>query len=241
MHAMAQGAASQRDEEDLADDLMKTGAVEYAEPDYLMPVAAVPNDPGYPSQWYHAAIHTPAAWDSTHGASAVKVALCDTGVDATHPDLAANLALPGYNAVDGSTNTAPIADHGTAVAGIIDALGNNGQGGAGITWNTTLLPVRVSNYSDGSAWCSDMAAGVRWAADHGARVINLELRHYGMPEHSQCGGAVRQSGRRLNLYRRGKFRPQHRRGLSDAACVYLCRRDRCAKQRRRILQQRSGY
>ena len=146
-----------------------------------MPVAAVPNDPGFPSQWYHSAIHSEAAWDITTGAGSVVVAVCDTGVDAAHPDLAANMSLPGYNSADGSAITIPIFEHGTAVAGIMDAVGNNGAGGAGIAWNVKVLPVRVSNNSDGSAWCSDMAAGIQWAADHGARVINLSYDITGCP------------------------------------------------------------
>lgn len=181
MQVVAAATAAPRDEEDIAADLLKSGAVDYAEPDYLMPVAAVPNDPGYSSQWYHDAIHTPTAWDSTTGAAGVTVAVCDTGVDATQPDLIGNMALPGYNAVDSSTDTTPVADHGTAVAGIIGALGDNHQGIAGVAWHVKVLPVRVSDYPDGSAWCSDMANGVQWAADHGAKVINLSYDITGCP------------------------------------------------------------
>jgi subtilisin family serine protease len=169
------------DEEDLAQDLLNTGAVVYAEPDYLMPAAALPNDPGFPAQWHHSAIHSQAAWDITTGATSVIVAVCDTGIDATHPDLAANMALPGYNSADGTTNTSPVADHGTGVAGVIDASGNNGAGGAGVAWNVKILPVRVTNNADASAWCSDMSAGVMWAADHGAKVINLSYDITGCP------------------------------------------------------------
>ena len=190
-------AAAGKDEEDLAQDLMNTGAVAYAEPDYLMPMAVVPNDPGYASQWYHGVIHSQAAWDITTGVSSVLVAVCDTGLDASHPDLSANLSLPGYNSVDDNTNTTPVADHGTAVAGIIDAVGNNGIGGAGIAWNVKVLPVRVSDNADGSAWCSDMAAGIEWAADHGAKVINLSYDITGCPstidgaaQYAKAKGAV---------------------------------------------------
>jgi len=190
-------APAGRDEEGLADDLLKTGAVAYAEPDYLMPVAATPNDPGLPSQWYHTAIHSQAAWNLTTGASSVIVAVCDTGVDTTHADLAANILLPGHNSVDGTSNISPVADHGTAVAGIIGAVGNNGIGGAGVAWHVKILPVRVSNNSDGSAWCSDMASGIDWAADHGAKAINLSYDITGCPntinaaaQYAQGKGAV---------------------------------------------------
>jgi len=190
-------ARAGQDEEESAAELMKTGTVAYAEPDYLMPVAAVPNDPSFPSQWYHSAIHSEAAWDITTGARSVVVAVCDTGIDASHPDLAANMSLPGFNSADGTTTTTPVFEHGTAVAGILDAIGNNGAGGAGIAWNVKVLPVRVSNNSDGSAWCSDMAAGIQWAADHGARVINLSYDITGCPytidsaaQYAQAKGAV---------------------------------------------------
>ena len=186
-----------RDEEDLAQDLMKTGAVAYAEPDYLMPFAASPNDPGLASQWYHSAIHSQAAWDITTGASSVIVAVCDTGVDTAHADLTANLLLPGYNSVDGTSNIAPVADHGTAVAGIIGAVGNNGIGGAGMAWHIKILPVRVSNNADGSAWCSDMASGIDWAANQGAKAINLSYDVTGCPntidaaaQYAKAKGAV---------------------------------------------------
>jgi len=186
-----------RDEEDLAEDLMKTGAVAYAEPDYLMPIAASPNDPGLSSQWYHTAVHSQAAWDITTGAGSVIVAVCDTGVDTTHADLAANILLPGYNSADGTSNIAPVADHGTAVAGIIGAVGNNGIGGAGVAWHVKILPVRVSNNADGSAWCSDMASGIDWAADQGAKAINLSYDVTGCPntinaaaQYAQAKGAA---------------------------------------------------
>ena len=180
-HLLSAAAAPGADEEDQAQALLQTGAVSYAEPDYLMPAAAVPNDPSYSLQWHHPMIHAPAAWDVTTGAHSVIVAVCDNGVDASHPDLATNLMLPGFNSADGGSNTSPIADHGTATAGSIGAVGNNGAGGAGIAWKVQMLPVRVTNNSDSSASCSDMASGIEWAADHGAQVINLSYDISGCP------------------------------------------------------------
>ncbi len=168
-------------EEDLAAELRATGAVRFAEPDYLLPAAAIPNDPSYAIQWHHSMIGSPAAWDVTSGSSAVTVAICDTGVDATHADLAANLSLPGINIVDGTTNTSPIADHGTAIAGVLGASGNNGLNGTGVNWHVRMIPVRITNNADTTAWCSDMAAGIEWAAAHGAKVINLSYDTTGCP------------------------------------------------------------
>jgi PKD repeat protein len=157
----------------LCAELKATGAVEYAEPDYLVSPVLLPNDPSYSSQWQHSKINSPGAWDTTTGNASVLVAVCDTGVSSAHPDLAANLQLPGYNAVDGSTNTEPVYNHGTSVAGCIGAVGNNGVGVAGVAWTTKILPVRITNRQDGNAYISDAADGIRYAADQGAKVANL--------------------------------------------------------------------
>lgn len=168
------GAANLPSEEELCKQLEATGAVEFAEPDYLLaPVDTVPDDPGFAQQWHHTNIRTPAAWDTTTGSSSVIVAVLDTGVQKDHPDLAGNLMLPGFNTVDNTTNTDPIATHGTMTAGCVGAVGNNGKGVAGVAWTVKILPVRVSNRKTGSAYISDMAEGIAWAAGKGAKVANL--------------------------------------------------------------------
>ncbi|HUT37670.1 MAG TPA: PKD domain-containing protein [Planctomycetota bacterium] len=154
-------------------ELMATGAVAFAEPDRLVPPVALPNDPYYSRQWQHATINCPGAWDTTTGSTSVLVAVCDTGVRSSHPDLAANLQLPGYNTVDGSTNTEPVYNHGTGVAGCIGAVGNNATGVAGVAWRVKILPIRITNTSDGMAYVSDAAEAIRYAADQGAKVVNL--------------------------------------------------------------------
>ena len=166
-------AAGRMTEEEVCAALMATGAVVYAEPDYLVRPVLLPDDPYLSSQWQHAAIVAPSAWEITTGSGSVLAAVCDTGVSAFHPDLAANLELPGYNSVDGSTNTEPIYNHGTGVAGCIGAVGNNGVGVSGVAWDIRILPVRITNRTDGAAYISDAAEGIRYAADQGARVVNL--------------------------------------------------------------------
>ena len=114
----------------------------FAEPDYLLPVAnALPDDPQYTSQWFHKTINSPAAWEYTTGNASVLVAVCDSGVDASHPDLAANLSLPGFNVVNQSSDKTPIVAHGTAVAGVRGAVGNNDVGVTGVNWNVRILPI----------------------------------------------------------------------------------------------------
>ncbi|MFO7956539.1 MAG: PKD domain-containing protein [Candidatus Brocadiia bacterium] len=157
----------------IARALRATGAVEFAEPDYLIAPVALPDDPSYDSQWHHETIESARAWDYCTGDANITVAVCDTGVQADHPDLSANMGSEGYNAVDGSSDTSPVMNHGTQVAGCIGAVGNNAVGVSGVNWTVSIMPIRVTNRSDGYAYYSDMARGIQWAADHGARVANL--------------------------------------------------------------------
>lgn len=145
--------------------------IEFAELDYVNELTATtPNDPKYGSAWHLSMINASNAWDMSKGTGVV-VAVLDTGVNANHADLKANM-LPGFNTVDNSTNSSDIAGHGTLVAGVIAAVSNNSTGVASIAWNTSILPVRVSNADSGSAYTSDIAEAVTWAADHGAHIAN---------------------------------------------------------------------
>jgi len=162
-------------EEAACEKLMATGAVAFAEPDYLVTPDSIPNDTYYAYQWQHDAIRTPEAWDTTTGDPSVIVAVCDTGISSGHPDLADNLILPGYN-VDGSTNTEPVYEQGTGVAGCLGAVGNNGLGVTGVAWRVGILPIRITNTNDGEASLGDAAEGIMYAADYGARVVNLSYR-----------------------------------------------------------------
>ena len=147
---------------------------------------AVTNDPLRSQQWGLDQVHAEAAWPTTTG-SGVTVAVVDTGVDLSHPDLKANL-VPGatftgcskqnpppcgngdYRGPDGENNAD---EHGTHVAGIVAAIANNGVGVAGVAPNAKIMPVKV--LEDGSGSFEEIAGGVRWATDHGAKVINLSL------------------------------------------------------------------
>src|SRR5205814_8076653 len=93
--------------------------------------------------------------------------------DPTHPDLAGKL-LGGYNFVDGNTDTADVHGHGTAVAGTAAAIGDNGLGVASPCWGCPILPVRIADASGGATY-SNIASGITWAADHGARVANISF------------------------------------------------------------------
>lgn len=157
--------------------------VAYAEPDHLVYAVATPNDPYFnPTAapcytslgcWPYGNIHLPEAWNASTGSSSVIVAVVDTGVDATNPDLA-GAVLPGYNVVAGNTNAADDAGHGTEVAGVIAARSNNGIGIPGVCGQCKILPVKALG-SNGSGTTSNIALGISWAADQGARVINLSV------------------------------------------------------------------
>jgi subtilisin family serine protease len=164
-----------------------------------------PTDPGWINQWGPSQINAPAAWSVITGTSDVTIAVIDSGIKLDHEDLAAQLwtnldEVPGnlidddgngkiddvhgwhfYHMWNGSdyipSEDANIADdygHGTHVAGIAAAATNNGVGIAGIAWNARVMPIKVLDQY-GTGWYSDIAAGIIYAADNGARVINLSL------------------------------------------------------------------
>jgi thermitase len=146
--------------------------VEFVELDGIVPVqTTTPSDPWFPNQWHLTRIGAPAAWDVTCGSSNVIIAILDTGVDGTHPDLA-GLMVPGWNVYNNNNNTADVLGHGTSVAGCAAAMSNNGLGVASVSWNSRLMPIRISDTA-GTATYSAMAAGLTWAADHGAKVANI--------------------------------------------------------------------
>lgn len=131
-----------------------------------------PNDPLYPQQWATRTVRAPEAWAFGPARSAPVVAVLDTGVDANNADLR-DAVLPGKSFVNDGAVGDPNG-HGTAVAGVIAARGNNGVGIAGYCWTCRILPVRVLDRNAGGN-ASVVAQGVRWAADNGASVINLSL------------------------------------------------------------------
>jgi thermitase len=132
-----------------------------------------PDDTDWPQQDGLRVAGFPKAWDVTKGSSRIVVAVIDTGVDAKHPDLRGAL-IPGWDFVNNDSDPSDDHGHGTAVAGVIAARSNNHAGGAGICWRCLVMPIKVLD-STGSGDDTLIAAGIVWAADHGAQVINLSL------------------------------------------------------------------
>lgn len=154
--------------------LARLGGVRGVEPLARVQAAGIPNDPYFAEyQWNLRQIRAPDAWDLTTGDRRLIIAVVDTGVALDHPDLRDQL-LPGQNFVQPGTPPADDNGHGTHVAGIIGAATNNGIGVAGLMWEVRLLPVKVLDAAGGGD-VDRVAQGIAWAADQGARVINLSF------------------------------------------------------------------
>ncbi|GLI40143.1 S8 family serine peptidase [Geobacter hydrogenophilus] len=151
--------------------LAKNPQVSFVEENYLAEPTAIPNDTSYASQWHLPKIAAPAGWDISTGSSSVDIAILDSGVDPSHPDLAGKL-LPGFNFVLNNADTHDVTGHGTKVAGSAAAMGNNGAGVAGVAWKNQVMPLVIAD-STGYATYSRMASAITYAADHGVRIINL--------------------------------------------------------------------
>lgn len=146
--------------------------LKFVELDHFSAGDLVPNDPYYGSQWHLPMIGGPTAWSSSQGTGVV-IAILDSGVDPSHPDLKDRL-VPGYNFVDGNADTTDVRGHGTKVAGAAASALNNGTGVASVAGAAKIMPIRVSN-ADGYVTWSTMAKGLTFAADKGAKVANMSF------------------------------------------------------------------
>lgn len=209
--------------DDAISALQKSHDVLYVEPDYkIVFCATFPNDPDFLKLWgLHntgqehpvvgggtthgiddADIDAPEAWDIHTGAGEVIVAVIDSGIDYSHPDLAANVwineaeldgdpnsdddsngyidDIVGYDF--GSNDSDPIDDylHGTHVAGIIGAVGNNGIGVSGVCWRVKLMALNIDTHPfDWGTYCSNGIEAISYAVDNGARIMNASWRILG--------------------------------------------------------------
>ena len=136
------------------------------------PLARASSDPMFGQQYGPQQVNAPSAWQRSTG-SGVVIAVVDTGVDLHHPDLVSKL-VPGHDFVDDDATPDDGNGHGTHVAGIAAAATGNGVGIAGMAPAARIMPVRVLG-NDGKGYSDDVVTGVRWAVDHGAKVVNLSL------------------------------------------------------------------
>lgn len=177
--------------------------VEYAEPNYIVHAAAIPDDPSFNSLWglnntgqsggtNDADIDAPEAWDTITGSDSIIIAVIDSGVAYDHPDLAGNIwsntnEIPfngidddgngyiddvyGWDFVENDGYPQDYNTHGTHVAGIIAAQGNNAGGITGVMWNAKIMAIRFIGLS-GSGTSADAISAVLYAKANGARIIN---------------------------------------------------------------------
>ncbi|HMN96145.1 MAG TPA: S8 family serine peptidase [Phycisphaerales bacterium] len=167
-------------ENDEAQRLMATGGFSYVEPDWtLYPLYTCPNDPQLSQQWHHNAnrLNSCTAWSIETGSTSVTVAICDTGIRATHQDLWQH-RLEGYHVPTQKWESqgGPINDihgHGTLCTGAAAAKGNNGIGVAGMGWSLSHRMMRVTDSSNGSASLSNLTLAARRAAEFGDKVSSV--------------------------------------------------------------------
>jgi serine protease len=131
-----------------------------------------PNDPRFKDQWHLQQIHMMDTWKAAQG-DGVIVAVIDTGV-ARVPDLKETELVPGWNFVTDGPDAADDHGHGTHVAGTIAQSTHNALGVAGVAFHAKIMPIKVLS-ARGSGSVSGIANGIRWATDHGAKVINMSL------------------------------------------------------------------
>lgn len=162
--------------------LQSMPGVEWAELNSPLEACLVPNDPYYHAgvltsigQWYLRRTGYPSAWDITTGSKEVVLAVLDTGLNTAVPDFAGRVVSP-YSMIDESSAWPSWRDtrgHGTAVAGVAVAQGNNLQGIAGAAWNVGIMPVKISD--QGESDTITLARAIQYAVDNGADVINISF------------------------------------------------------------------
>jgi subtilisin family serine protease len=143
--------------------------IRLATPNYVGEIdEVVPNDPQYGAQYGLAKIRADEAWVIARGASLI--AVVDTGVDYTHPDLSGQV-FSGWDFANNDADSFDDLGHGTKVASIISAKGNNAEGMAGVAWSSKLLAIKAIS-GTGSLAITEATAAIKYAADRGAKVIN---------------------------------------------------------------------
>lgn len=168
-------------------EIRKDPSVERAEPLFRYRASFVPNDPQFKAQWNFEQIGLREAWDVSQGAG-VTIAVLDTGIAYEDhgefravPDLRGVRFAQGYDFVNHDEHANDDHGHGTHVAGTLAQATDNREGVAGVAFKAILMPLKVLD-QNGSGRSADIADAIRWAADHGARVLNLSLGGGGRSE-----------------------------------------------------------
>ena len=183
---------------DLVSELMQDPNVVFAEPNYIARACGTPNDPLLGTEWGLRKIQADSAWSLETGNTDIIIGMLNTGIDPQHEDLAQNIwtnagevagngidddhdgyvdDVHGWNFVNNTNDPSDDAGHGTHVAGIASAVANNGVGIAGVSWHSKLMPVKVLDMN-GEGLYSDIALGITYAAENGAKIINMSFGGY---------------------------------------------------------------
>ncbi len=171
--------AKTADIEALVAALESEPAILWAEPSFIVEGQEefIPNDPDYldvTKVYAPQLIAAPAAWAVTTGTVSITVAVVDSGFAFGHPEFATGSIVPGYDFAYQDSDPSDNQGHGTHVTGILAAGLNNGQGMAGLAPGVNILEIKVLNSSNSATWAG-IAAGITYAVDQGARIINLSL------------------------------------------------------------------
>ncbi len=170
---------------DAIETLQKRNDVLYAEPNYCITLDStdVTNDEYVSEQWALDKINLPDAWKITTGSKSVKVGIMDTGIKADHPDLTDNVDRElSKSFIDGISDEVALTDsngHGTHVAGIIGAVGNNGTGVAGTCWNIDLVSLKVLNDNGNKDKLSDIIDAINYAEAKNIKILSLSASFEG--------------------------------------------------------------
>lgn len=168
---------------EVIEELEKIEGIKYAGPNYVGIPGVTPNDTSYSNQWALPKIKAPQAWDTTKGSKTVKVGILDTGISA-HNDLNANMSTGlGWNFIDNNSNTSDYDSHGTHVAGIVGAVGNNNQGISGVCWNVSLVPLKFN----GSV--SQVSEALTYAMENDISIVNMSWWNF--PDDPVLSQAIR--------------------------------------------------
>ncbi|MEN6553160.1 MAG: S8 family serine peptidase, partial [Methanobacterium sp.] len=181
----------------------KNSNVIYAESNYAYAENSIPDDTYYDYQWGLSQVNASEAWNITTGSHKVIIAVIDSGIDLNHPDLKANIwinkgEIPGnsidddhngyiddvygWNFISGNSNISDDDGHGTHVAGIIAAEGNNSKGVTGVMWSATIMSLKFLD-NEGNGYVDDAVSAIRYATKMGASIISCS---WGGSEYSQA-------------------------------------------------------
>lgn len=156
----------------ITEELLRSPFIESVEPVYQYDALYAPNDPDFAKQWHMQQIGAETAWDWGTGAGVV-VAVIDTGVS-NLSDMPTEELVAGHDFVNDTDKAADDQGHGSHVAGTIAQATNNGAGVTGLAHGAKIMPIKVLS-AQGSGTSAHIAEGIRWAVDHGAKVLNLSL------------------------------------------------------------------